>query len=76
MGFSDQLWGLNLPADIEMVDPLGCYFGFKRTEATRMCPSLLPGGALGLRHWAKALSWPTSSEMLSRFDMDLKRHQR
>ena len=30
MGFSDQLWGLNLPKweDIEMVDPLGCYFGF------------------------------------------------
>jgi hypothetical protein len=25
---------------------------------------------------AKAPSWPTSSEMLSRFDMDLKRHQR
>ena len=66
-------------ADIEMVDPLGCYFSFKRAEATdakRICPSLLPGGALGLRHWAKAPSWPTSSEMLSRFDMDLKRHQR
>ena len=79
MGVSDQPWGLNLPKWQTLKwwihwDAISA--SSKRTEATRICPSLLPGGALGLRHWAKAPSWPTSSEMLSRFDMYLKWHQR
>jgi len=85
MGVSDQLWGLNLPKwqtlkwwiHWMLFHPLHpSASALKQTDAKRRCPSLLPGGALALRHLAKAPSWPTSSEMLFRFDMDLKRHQR